>query len=259
MNQRLTMRWLARLILAAPLLSFLVFWAWRHAVDNVGTVIAADSPQGPASSVYRSDQMSPVALKTFIKENQIQTVLNLRGPNPGDEWYDAERNTTLVSGAVQVDMPLSSCEWMSRDQALALAATLRSARRPLLIHCFHGSERTGLASAMTRLLTDGQTLADARQAFSWKYLFFGLGDGVVTLRQFEAYTQWLDANRFKHSPEQFLTWLRTDFKPVYPSREAWPYDPYPLVITSHPPVKSADSPALPAMASQPQGPEVILK
>lgn len=259
MNRRLTMRWLARLILAAPLLSFLVFWGWRHAVDNVGTVIPADSPLGPASAVYRSDQMSPGALRHFIEEHQIQTVLNLRGPNPGENWYDAERITTLVSGAVQVDMPLSSCEWMSRDQALTLAATLQSARRPMLIHCFHGSERTGLASAMTRLLTEGLSPGEARKAFSWKYLFFGLGDGVVTLRQFEAYTQWLDSKSLTHSPDQFLAWLRTDFKPVYPSREAWPYDPYPLVITSHPPVKSAESPALPAMASQPQRPEVILK
>ncbi|MFM7594233.1 MAG: tyrosine-protein phosphatase [Isosphaeraceae bacterium] len=259
MNQRLTTRWLAKVVLAVPLLSFLAFWGWRHAVDNIGTVIAADSPQGPASAVFRSDQMSPKALSRFIADHHIQTVLNLRGPNPGESWYDAERSTTLVSGAVQVDMPLSSCEWMSRDQALKLAETIRSARRPMLIHCFHGSERTGLASAMTRLLTEGQTLADARQAFSWKYLFFGLGDGVVTLRQFEAYTQWLEAKGLKHTPEQFLAWLRTDFKPGSPSREAWPYDPYPLVITSHPPLKSAELTPEPAMASQPPTTQATLK
>lgn len=54
MNQRLTTRWLAKIVLAVPLLSFLAFWGWRHAVDNIGTVIAADSPQGPASEIGRA-------------------------------------------------------------------------------------------------------------------------------------------------------------------------------------------------------------
>jgi undecaprenyl-diphosphatase len=238
MNRRPSTRFLARAIVALPVLSFLAFWGWRHWVDNTGTVIPPATANGPSAAVYRSDQMTPESLDKFIRFYGIQTVLNLRGPNPGEDWYDAERSTTLAEGAIQVDMPLSSCDWMSRDQALTLAQTIRNARRPLLIHCFHGSERTGLASAMTRLLTEGQTLDEARSAFSWKYLFFGLGDGVATLRQFESYTNWLNSKGLEHSPDRFVGWLKTDFKPEYPSREAWPYDPYPLVISSHPPLKS---------------------
>jgi protein tyrosine phosphatase (PTP) superfamily phosphohydrolase (DUF442 family) len=204
------------------------FWAWRHITDNFGVVVAGQHP------VYRSDQMAPDTLALVIRKLGIKTVINLRGPNPGDFWYDQERLTTLANGAQQVDMPLSSCEWMSRDQALSLAEALKTARRPLLIHCFHGSERTGLASAMTRLLTDGQTVDDARKSFSWWYLFTGLGDGVVTLRQFEQYRAWLAEHQKDHTPEVFMTWLKTDFKPGKPSRELWPYDPYPLLVRSRP-------------------------
>ena len=204
------------------------FWAWRHATDNFGVVIDGTQP------VYRSDQMDPDMLGLVIRKLGIKTVINLRGPNPGDSWYDHERAATLANGAQQVDMPLSSCEWMSRDQAVNLAETLKNARRPLLIHCFHGSERTGLASAMTRLLTDGQTVGDARKSFSWWYLFTGLGDGVVTLRQFEQYRAWLASHHQEHKPEVFMTWLKTEFKPGNPSREMWPYDPYPLLVRSRP-------------------------
>lgn len=179
-------------------------------------------------------------LSLVIRKLGIKTVINLRGPNPGDSWYDDERASTLANGAEQVDMPLSSCEWMSRDQAVSLAEALKTARRPLLIHCFHGSERTGLASAMTRLLTDGQTVADARKSFSWWYLFLGLGDGVVTLKQFEQYQNWLAEHQKEHTPEVFMTWLKTDFQPRSPSRELWPYDPYPLLVRSRPPALSAD-------------------
>lgn len=240
MRQWLTTRWAARIILGLLVVSVGSFWAWRHAVDNFGIVLSVDDIHSPQGVVYRSDQMSDMALSAFIQEHQVKTVLNLRGPNPGDDWYDKERAATLAHGSTQIDMPLSSCEWMSRDQALTLADVIQNAERPLLIHCFHGSERTGLASAMTRLLTEGQSLKDARSAFSWKYMFFGLGDGVVTLRQFEEYEKWLKETGTEHSPSKYLAWLKNNFKPGSPSREAWPYDPYPLVIKSHPPVSSVE-------------------
>ena len=228
MNRLRMTRWTVRGIVATLTVLVGSFWAWRHAVDNFGVVISGPNP------VSRSDQMDPEMLAKTIQELGIRTVLNLRGPNPGDGWYDRERAATLSTGAVQIDMPLSSCDWMSRDQAQSLAEVLRDAPRPLLIHCFHGSERTGLASAMTRLLTEGQSLEEARKSFSWKYMFFGLGDGVVTLRQFQQYENWLADNHQTHSPTRFMTWLNTDFKPQSPSREQWPYDPYPLVIRSYP-------------------------
>lgn len=247
MNLRRMTRWMARGIVAAFAILVGGFWAWRHSVDNFGVVISGPAP------VYRSDQMTPETLSETIHRFGIRTVLNLRGPNPGDAWYDHERAATLASGATQIDMPLSSCDWMSRAQAQALAQALKDSPRPLLIHCFHGSERTGLASAMTRLLSEGQTLEDAGRSFSWRYLFLGLGDGVVTLRQFQQYENWLISHKIRHSPTQFMAWLKADFQPRSPSREEWPYDPYPLVIRSHPAENAT------GLAHQPNSSETALK
>jgi protein tyrosine phosphatase (PTP) superfamily phosphohydrolase (DUF442 family) len=227
------MRWVVRAIFAVSTLSVVSFLAWRTSVDNFGVVL--NPGDSTAGAVYRSDQMRPDDLADRIRELGIRTVLNLRGPNPGDSWYDAERSTVVGEGAELVDMALSSSEWMSREQAQTLAKVLKEAPRPLLIHCYHGSERTGLASAMAHLLTPGQSVESARREFSWRYLYFGLGDGITTFAQFDSYRDWLAGQQKPHSPETFEQWLATDFTPKWPSREQWPYDPYPLVVKSSPP------------------------
>ena len=184
--------------------------------------------------LYRSGQMGADSLAKAIDHHAIRTVLNLRGSHPESPWYRAERSVTLAAGATQVDMPMSSCEWMSRAQARALLDVLDSAERPLLIHCFHGSERTGLVSAFAELLRPDSTLADADRQFSVGYLYLGIGDGVVTHQQLVAYETWLQTHHRDHTPDQFRRWIQTGYTPGKPSREQWEYDPYPLVVTSRP-------------------------
>src|SRR5207245_2536743 len=101
---------------------------------------------------FRSAQLSGPALAGKLREHRVRTVLNLRGSHPELAWYRDERAATLEAGATQVDIPLSSCEWMSRAQARAVLEVLETAERPLLVHCFHGSERTALVSAFAVLL-----------------------------------------------------------------------------------------------------------
>ena len=182
--------------------------------------------------LYRSGQMGAGSLAAALDRHQIKTVLNLRGSHPESAWYRAERASTLQAGATQVDIPMSSCEWMSRSQARALLEVLDSAERPLLVHCFHGSERTGLVSAFAELLRPGATLRDADRQFSAWYLYFGVGDGVVTRNQLLAYESWLQAKHLDHSPDQLRRWVQTDYEPGKPSREEWAFDPYPLVVTT---------------------------
>lgn len=201
---------------------------WRLGLsDNLATVRPGE--------LYRSGQMGAPALAATLDRHRVRTVLNLRGSHPEEPWYRAERAATLAAGATQVDIAMSSCEWMSRAQARALLQALDSAERPLLVHCFHGSERTGLASAWAELLRPGSTLADAEAQFSaLRYLYFGLGDGVVTHHQLVAYEDWLRANHLDHAPDHLRRWVATAYAPGTPSREQWAFDPYPLVVTTRP-------------------------
>jgi hypothetical protein len=217
--------WVLRPCLALGLAAA-AFLTWNLATGNFATV--------QPGRVYRSGQLRAVDLTARLRGHAIKTVLNLRGAHPEEAWYRAERSATLAAGATQIDVALSSCEWMSRDQARILLRVLETCEYPVLIHCWRGSERTGWVSAMTELLRTGGTLEDARGQFALRYLFVHAGDGAMMQDHLERYEQWLRARGQAHAPEQFRTWLAAGYRPGRPCREQWPYDPFPLVVISRP-------------------------
>jgi protein tyrosine phosphatase (PTP) superfamily phosphohydrolase (DUF442 family) len=210
-------------VMVVPVLAFV---AWDQATHNLGPVVTG--------SIYRSGQMPASALGQTIRERRIKTVVNLRGSNPSDKWYRDELSTTLEQGATHVDIAMSSCLWMSRAQLRMLVETLEKSDRPLLIHCAWGSERTGLASAFAELLRPGSTIEDARAQFSMRYLFVRINDGKVMAEHLDEYENWLHKIGQKHTPANFHRWVDEGFQPGRPSREEWPYDPYPLVVVNRP-------------------------
>jgi protein tyrosine phosphatase (PTP) superfamily phosphohydrolase (DUF442 family) len=203
-----------------------LFVAWDQANYNFGTV--------QPGRIYRSAQMPPRALAETIGRHGIKTVLNLRGSNPSGSWYQHEVATTNGTGATQVDVAMSSCLWMSRAQLRALIQTMDSAEYPLLVHCWWGAERTGLVSAFAELLRPGAHLADARAQLSIRHLFVPVKDGKVMAEHLDQYENWLRANHLEHDPAVFRRWVNEGFVPGIPSREQWPYDPYPLVVITRP-------------------------
>jgi protein tyrosine phosphatase (PTP) superfamily phosphohydrolase (DUF442 family) len=222
-------RWIAIAtagLIAAVVIPPSLFVAWNQATFNFGVV--------QPDSVYRSGQMPARALAETVRRYHIKTVLNLRGENLPEAWYQDELAATLAEDATHIDIAMSSCIWMSRDQLRALVQVLESAERPLLVHCAWGSERTGLASAFAELLRARSTMADARQQLSLRYLFAPIGDGKMMAEHLEQYENWLTANHRIHGPDEFRCWVSTGFRPGTPGREEWPYDPYPLVTVKHP-------------------------
>jgi hypothetical protein len=211
---------------ATATLIVLVFLGVRLGSSNFGAVA-----QG---RIYRSAQMRPSTLARTVRDYKIGTVLNLRGSNPKEPWYPAERRASTESGAAQVDVSLASDLWLTRAQARTLLNVLDTCDYPLLIHCQWGSERTGLVSAITELLRPRGSLASARRQFSLYYLYVPAGDGVVMEAHLRRYEQWLCETGKGHSPAQFRHWFTSIYQPGHPSREDWPYDPYPPLVISRP-------------------------
>jgi len=218
-------RWTVR-ILMLPIVALAAFVGWNLATENFATV--------RTGHVYRAGQMTSESLARVLRDKEIKTVLNLRGSHPDQLWYRTERKATLAAGATQIDMAMSSCEWMSRAQLRTLLNVLDTCDYPLLIHCWRGSERTGLVSAITELLRPGSALGDGEAQFSIRYLFVRAGDGRVTVEHLDQYESWLRKQKLTHSPEQLRRWMTEGFRPSAPSREDWPYDPYPLVVITRP-------------------------
>lgn len=215
-----------RIAVASAILVALGAGAWYERTANFGAV--------QPGRIYRSGQMRAEQLGTIVRSKRIKTVLNLRGSHPDEAWYRAERAAVLANGGTQVDVALSSCEWMSRAQARTLVQVLDTCEYPLLIHCWRGAERTGLVSAFTELLRPDGSLDRARAQFSLAFLFLPIGDGALMPRHLDQYEQWLERQHLRHAPAQFRRWVNEGYQPGQPSREAWPYDPYPLVVVTRP-------------------------
>ena len=122
--------------------------------------------------VFRSAQLGADKLSALIDEHHIKTVLNLRGNDPGKGWYDAEAKAVHDAGARYVSIRLSDSHEPDPATLAALVDALKTAPKPLLLHCAAGADRAGLASAIYELLVVHRPPAVADEQLSFRYGHF---------------------------------------------------------------------------------------
>lgn len=118
--------------------------------------------------VYRSAQLDRADLQQVIMQYGIKSVLNLRGANVGEAWYDNELAVTKADGVKHLDASLSAYAELSGQQMDALIRQMKDAPKPLLVHCESGADRTGLASALYRL-SQGVPAETAREELEARF------------------------------------------------------------------------------------------
>ncbi|MGV6827413.1 MAG: tyrosine-protein phosphatase [bacterium] len=160
--------------------------------------------------VFRSAQLDAVTLSDKIREHDIRTVINLRGANAGKDWYDAEKRVADKLSIDHFDVRLVSTQLPTYPELQRLLELLDQAPRPLLIHCAHGADRSGLASALLLLLTKDADPQLASEQTSWKYRVLRPNStGRLFLAQYQG---WLDENEAQHTPEILRRWIREDYQ-----------------------------------------------
>jgi uncharacterized protein (TIGR01244 family) len=97
--------------------------------------------------LYRSAQPSGKDITSYAETYGIKTIINLRDEKR-EAWYEAESDAAKANGIRLVDFPLSSKEKLTQDDAELLVQIMKNAEKPILIHCEHGANRTGLVSAI---------------------------------------------------------------------------------------------------------------
>lgn len=112
---------------------------------------------------YRSAQLGPTQLAYFIDRYGIRTVINLRGEEHGKDWYDEELAVCERLGVAHYDISMSSRRIPHKEDLRKLLDIFRDAHRPILVHCWGGSDRTGLASALWAVEYMGRTKRRARK------------------------------------------------------------------------------------------------
>lgn len=123
-----------------------------------------------ANEVYRSAQVSKADIAAYHETYGIRSILNLRGAAPGEAWYDEEIAASAALGVTHADFAMNASVQLSDAEAGQLIALMREMPKPLLVHCRHGSDRTGLAMSLYLAAISGADEATAEGQLS---LWFG--------------------------------------------------------------------------------------
>jgi len=108
-----------------------------------------------SDTLYRSAQPRSRNVSALAQLG-IRTVVSLRAFN-GDERRFAD------SGIALVRFRINTWDIDDAEVARAVATMVESQRRgPVLIHCWHGADRTGVVCAAYRMIVQGWSKHDAR-------------------------------------------------------------------------------------------------
>jgi protein tyrosine/serine phosphatase len=109
-----------------------------------------------SQDIYRSDQPEKNDM-LLLEKMGIKTIVNLRnGTNDNHEAKGTSLNL--------IHIPMHA-RAISYEKMLVCFKQIEKAEKPLLIHCHHGSDRTGCVIAIYRMMYCGWTREEAMSEF----------------------------------------------------------------------------------------------
>lgn len=138
----------------------LTVWAW---VDNAApNLFPKNFGEVTTGEVYRSGRLTPEAMRKVVEDKGVRTIVDLGAWNPGSGGDQRERLTAESLGASYVRLPLFGDGRGDPNQYVrALRVITDPGAQPVLVHCAAGSERTGVAIALYRMIEQGWTIDQA--------------------------------------------------------------------------------------------------
>lgn len=97
--------------------------------------------------VYRSAQLFSFNMPYYIKNNNIKSILNLRGKSESI-WYKDEINFAKENNLTHYDFGIPDRKVISKENMNKIVKIIKNAPKPMLIHCKMGADRTSLVSAL---------------------------------------------------------------------------------------------------------------
>lgn len=154
---------------------------------------------GVTQVVDRTDVGLPILIRTpqpdggdleeLHERFGVQTVVNLRGERPGEDWFEEERRGVARIGALWAHLRTSGKSEPSPELVSAFLDLMQDPSNwPIVVHCQGGIHRTGLMAALYRIQFQGWS--PERAIDEMEDLYF---DWSVTDR--DALKRWLRAYR----------------------------------------------------------------
>ena len=155
-------------------------WAMPITMAGVGNLHQINE------GLYRSQQPTREGMKNLEKMG-IKTVINLRSfHSDSDE----------ISGTELLNNALSVKTWHIEDEDVirVLRTIQKKENGPYLIHCLHGADRTGVMSALYRIVVQGWTKENAiKEMVDGGYGFHPVWTNIIT------YVKNVDIEKIKHA------------------------------------------------------------
>ena len=145
-------------LVAGGIIAFAAWWLLVY--DNYHEAIPGQ--------LYRSGQMSSSQLSRHVVQDRIATVINLR-PDTNEIWHAKEVQVCIEKGISHIDFPMLGDIPPSHEDMEALVTLMSRYSRPILIHCEHGADRTGLAVALYLRALENLPSEEAARSLSLKY------------------------------------------------------------------------------------------
>ena len=171
--------------------------------------------------LFRAAQPSGTSLANYIHTYGIRTVINLRGPNRGEDWFEEEERVTQRCDVSFVSVNMSASDKPQEQNLRKLIETFDHCNAPILVHCTSGSDRSGFASVCYLLLKTETSLTVARSQLSLRYGHFPWGRAGCLGQVLDQYEDWLRSQGLVHQPDHFRRWASSIYhKDDWPSRRA---------------------------------------
>jgi protein tyrosine/serine phosphatase len=111
--------------------------------------------------------LNDLNLAYYLKKHKIKTIVNLH--NPKGDWYKKEIKTAKIYGTKHITFVLTSDGYYDFDKVEKIVEILRTAEKPILIHCVGGADRTSLVSALYEYAINGKSKEESEKQLSWYY------------------------------------------------------------------------------------------
>ncbi len=118
--------------------------------------------------VYRSGKLNSYNLQFYHKIYNFKTIINLHGKS-SKSWYKDEKNISKQNDITHIDFKLKNSIIYDTNTTKQLVQLMKDAKKPMLIHCLGGADRTSLASALYIYAIKNSSKQEANKQFAWYY------------------------------------------------------------------------------------------